>query len=317
MAPTPNFFIVGGPKCGTTALYEYLRRHPDVFLPLNKEPQHFSTDLPLRHAVRDRGDYLHLFAGAGSARAIGDASTSHLQSREAAAGIARFAPKARIVAIVREPISQVASMYNHWRGWGIEDIGDLEEAVWAGDRSGSKAAEAAGHPRLLDYREVARFGEQLERYLEYFPPERLRVLVFEEFVTDIPTAYQGMLAFLGVDPSFRPAFERVNEGREARRPGIARFLNAPPSPLRDAARRLVPLSLRHRIWHDGIRRVLHRATTTTATPPRLSVEAEQRLRAEFRDDVSRLAVAIGRPDLPRIWGYEVAPVAPAGTPATR
>ena len=27
----PDFFIVGAPKCATTAMHEYLRKHPSIF----------------------------------------------------------------------------------------------------------------------------------------------------------------------------------------------------------------------------------------------------------------------------------------------
>ena len=80
----PDFFIVGGPKCGTTALYQYLRGHPQVFMPLIKEPHHFGSDLRQPNAVIERERYLALFAGAGDARAVGEGSTWYLRSHEAA-----------------------------------------------------------------------------------------------------------------------------------------------------------------------------------------------------------------------------------------
>jgi hypothetical protein len=41
----PEFFIVGAPKCGTTAMQEYLRQHPNIFMPDMKEINHFADDL--------------------------------------------------------------------------------------------------------------------------------------------------------------------------------------------------------------------------------------------------------------------------------
>ncbi|MGI0040227.1 MAG: sulfotransferase, partial [Nitrososphaera sp.] len=39
----PDFFIVGAPKCGTTAIQYYLGQHPDIFLP-DKEMDFFGSD---------------------------------------------------------------------------------------------------------------------------------------------------------------------------------------------------------------------------------------------------------------------------------
>ena len=71
----PNFFIVGAPKCGTTALSEYLREHPQVFMSRPKEPHHFATDMPRYRFTKNEADYLDLFSGADDSHtAIGEAS---------------------------------------------------------------------------------------------------------------------------------------------------------------------------------------------------------------------------------------------------
>ncbi|NJO14781.1 MAG: sulfotransferase [Thioploca sp.] len=57
----PNFFIVGAPKCGTTALSEYLSSHPNVFMSYPKEPHYFSTDMPNKRSSSSLEDYLQLF----------------------------------------------------------------------------------------------------------------------------------------------------------------------------------------------------------------------------------------------------------------
>src|SRR5581483_6786457 len=98
----PDFFIVGHHKSGTTALYEMLRRRPDVFMPEMKEPWFFAKDLPLRFGQetplpQTLEEYLALFAAAGADQRVGEATPSYLMSRAAAAGIAEVQPQARIV----------------------------------------------------------------------------------------------------------------------------------------------------------------------------------------------------------------------------
>ena len=73
-APKPNFFIIGAPKCGTTALSEYLRSHPSVLISEPKEPHYFSTDIDTRYAIRDLEGYRACYAGASAAhQLIGEA----------------------------------------------------------------------------------------------------------------------------------------------------------------------------------------------------------------------------------------------------
>ena len=84
----PNLFIVGAPKCGTTAWVEYLSTHPDVYFSPVKEPLHFCTDFPGFRAYPDRTAYEALFANSGSARVRGEASVMYLFSMAAAKEIA-------------------------------------------------------------------------------------------------------------------------------------------------------------------------------------------------------------------------------------
>jgi hypothetical protein len=41
----PNSFILGAAKCGTTSLYYYLKQHPEIYLPKDKEPHFFDNDV--------------------------------------------------------------------------------------------------------------------------------------------------------------------------------------------------------------------------------------------------------------------------------
>src|SRR5271155_2782026 len=86
----PDFFIVGHPKCGTTALYEMLRRHPQIYMPDVKEPWFFANELHTRTPPRPQGtpttleEYLVLFDGAQPEQRLGEASPHYLWSHTAA-----------------------------------------------------------------------------------------------------------------------------------------------------------------------------------------------------------------------------------------
>src|SRR4051794_26342475 len=98
----PDFFIVGHGKSGTTALYEMLVRHPQIFMPESKEPWFFASELHERTPPRPEGtartlqEYAALFSAARFDQRVGEASVQYLWSRTAARAIAAVRPDARI-----------------------------------------------------------------------------------------------------------------------------------------------------------------------------------------------------------------------------
>ena len=155
----PDFFIVGHHKSGTTALYQMLRGHPQIYMPALKEPRFFAPDL--RALLGSNGslpetweDYLALFAAARPEQRAGEASPSYLRSQVAAGLIAQARPDARIVAILREPASFVRSLHLHLLKEGVETEPDLARAFAAESivRGGRRVL------RFLDVDESAELG---------------------------------------------------------------------------------------------------------------------------------------------------------------
>jgi hypothetical protein len=316
MVRTPTFFLVGAPKCGTTAMHEYLGAHPDVFVPERKEPHHFGQDIRSPRFLNERHEYLALFEKARDEKAVGEASVWYLASTRAAAEIAAFEPQAKILVMLRDPVELVRSLHSFNVANGIEDITDLGVALDAGTkRFETRIVGRPAIPEFLDYTPIGHFADQLARFQAVFPPDQIHVVIYEEFARDPATAYRGVLEFLGVGPTFRPAFERVNAARRSRSTTLARWLHAPPPRLQRVLRSVVPGGIRRRVWHRGLKRALTRANTEPATALPMSPAVRARLRAEYADDVRRTARLIDRPDLVRLWGYE--DLAPEGAPVER
>jgi hypothetical protein len=130
----PNFLIVGAGRSGTTSLYEYLRQHPQVFMSRVKEPNYFAFEGEIPHgpgaawlratSVRTREAYEALFAEAGSARAIGEASARYLRSEGAPERIHALLPDARLVGILRNPVGPLvpSTWRHHLNTWAIRDV---------------------------------------------------------------------------------------------------------------------------------------------------------------------------------------------------
>jgi hypothetical protein len=111
-------------------MYHYLRQHPDIFMPKNKEPHFFASDLQIDSTwrVQTKAGYLRLFESASEAKRIGEASTCYLFSRRAAATIKELSPDARIIIMLRNPVDFINSVHLQLINGANEDIIDLGEA---------------------------------------------------------------------------------------------------------------------------------------------------------------------------------------------
>jgi len=116
----PTFVIIGAAKCGTTSLAQQLSQHPEVFMAADKEPNFFIEQLTWSKGL---DWYRSLFADAGQAKAVGEASTMYSDFPESAGAAARMAgviPDAKLVYVVREPIARMKSLYSWYVQAGFE-----------------------------------------------------------------------------------------------------------------------------------------------------------------------------------------------------
>ena len=287
----PDFFIVGAFKAGTTALYEYLRAHPQVFMPFHKEPMHFGSDLDARYARMTRDEYLALFADARTDQRVGEASPWYLYSTTAASEIHEFNPAAQIIVMLRNPVDVMHAqhaqlLFNH-----REDLADFEAALAAEPdrRAGRRIPAGALRREALFYRHSVRFAEQLQRYFDVFGRERVHVIVFDDFRDRTADAYAGVLRFLGVNESFRPDFDVRNPNRRVRSAALQRAVFRPPGPLR----RLVPWLRRFPLVHR-LRDALVNANSAPEARARMDPGLRERLTAELAPEVEALGRLIGR-----------------------
>ena len=249
-ARLPAFFIVGHSKSGTTALYEMLKRHPQLFLPDFKEPSYFAADLRPRvkqpvPEPETLEEYLPLFAPALPTQIPGEASSLYLYSREAAGAIARVAPDARIISILREPASFLHSLHLQLVQNRLEDHKDLALALALERerREGREIPASCYRPQALFYSERVRYVEQLRRYHEVFAPRAgagadLRRLPHRQRRhrsrgAAVPRGRRGRLRCRRSRPT--PALAVRSLRLDALRHRLGGGANAPPAPDQDPA----------------------------------------------------------------------------------
>jgi hypothetical protein len=305
----PDFFIVGHAKSGTTALYEMLRGHPEIYMPDVKEPWFFASDLhsePSRTRWGTFDDYTSLFDPARPEQRVGEASVFYLWSQTAAARIAQAQPNARIIAVLREPASFLSSLHLQFVKTHIESKADLRAAIALepARREGREVLRSPYSPALLVYSDHVRYVEQLRRYHELFPADQILVLIYDDLVADNAEAVRTVFRFLDVDDSHKIAVTTANPSvrvRSAQLHTLVRRLymgdGAAARNAKASIKMLTSQRLRHRALEVTQRRVLF------GQPRSADADLMSELRRRFKPEVVALSEHLGR-DLVGLWGYD-------------
>jgi hypothetical protein len=295
----PDFLVIGSPKAGSTALHVALEQHPQLFLSTPKEPKYFLTGgrPPQRIHHRGPGDahssqewiwrreqYEQLFAAAPTGTLRGESTPFYLWDRAAHLRIAREAPDAKLIAVIRDPIDRAYSNWTHLRSDGLEPEPDFRRACELEADRGRQ-----GWAPFWRYQGLGRYGEQLQHLFEHVPREQVHVLRYRQLIDEPAGTLDTIARFLGVEPGVVTTIPGsnlsawagpgiVNDGlRYAVRAGAAIGGYLPPQWWRQAQRPLLA--------------TLHRGHPHR---PRLPVETRRELVDGIRDDVALLETLLGR-----------------------
>ncbi len=288
----PNVFIVGAPKCGTSAWVRYLRDHPQIFFSAIKEPHYFCTDLAGFREITNETDYLSLFDGAEDAEAIGEASVFYLFSTVAAEEIRSFNPQARIIIFLREQEDFLPSMHHQFLYSFQESIEDFAEAFrLSGNRGPGEIPLTCKEQKLLDYRALGKFSEQVERFLTCFPRDQVRIYFFRDWVRDPRSTYLDILRFLGIEDDGRTEFQPVNEAKYHRLPILGRLAFFPPPWVR------YPVALVKKLLGKeslGIAEIVGKYNRGSGYKTHVTPEIKDHLKQLYENDNRRLKERIAR-----------------------
>jgi hypothetical protein len=313
----PDFFIVGTPKCGTTSLHKTLRSHPQIYMPQLKEPRFLASDMLPRAGFEDGPrevgypktleEYLALFDAATPQQSVGEATTMYLWSSTAAESIAALAPDARIIAILREPASFLRSLHLQFVKGRNETVKDLRKAIALepARREGKHVPNTSHRPQLLQYSEHVRYMEQLRRYQAHFPPQRLLVLVYDDFLKDNEATVRRILRFLEVDEDVPldliSANVTASTVRSYQVKDAVNTVSMGRGPVARAAKATVKALTTRGLRRGAISTIQRRVVVAAPPPPDESLMLE--LRRRFNGEVVALSEYLDR-DLVSLWGYD-------------
>jgi hypothetical protein len=293
----PDFFIVGAPKCGTTAMDQYLADHPDVFM-ARKEMHFFGSDLRFgpQFYRRDAKAYLTEFNSAAGRRCAGESSVWYLFSERAAAEIKAFNPDARVIIMLRNPVEMIHSLYHQFRFDGNEQLPTFAEAIAAQEdrRAGRRLGRQHYFAQGLAYHGIVRFTRQVERYFSTFGRDRVQVIIYDDFAANADAVYRRTLEFLEVAPMpIKNGAAVINGNKHVKNPVLRAVLND-PSVRRAllAVRPWLPQRVFAALSKAEARLKKLNSVPAARQPP--APELRLRLDAEFAPEVGRLSALLGR-----------------------
>jgi len=289
----PNFFIIGAPKSGTTALFDYLSRHPQVYCPSQKEFHHFCDDFFKTHY--SDAEYVRQFDGIGAGhKASGDGSVLYLYSEAALPRIREFNPAAKIIVMLRNPVDLVYS----WHSQLLHNLNENEtdfDTAWSLCESralGQNIPSDCDEPFALRYDEIGRLGKYLERVYQVFPPEQVLVLFLDDMKDDVSALYSRTLDFLDLDPFELPEYKVVNPNSAIRSKWLMRLQKMQP---KGAARRFVSMFKRvFGLKHVSIKYLVHKLNSKDVDRVAMSPARKAELTAYFAEDIRLLEKLTGR-----------------------
>ncbi len=284
MSVIPNFFIVGAPKAGTTSLYEYLSRHPEVFMPATiKEPDYFSHEEILQQPlyyktthITDAQKYRALFAEVEGQKAVGEASVSYLFYPGTAKKIYDFNPRAKILISLREPVERAYSHYLMDERLGLLEA-SFEDIVYR--KIKHKHAD-------MYYQQIVSLGEyagQITRYLNLFGPDQVKVLFYDDLKADPKGVMKSIFKFLEIDENFFiDTSLKFNTYAAPKNELIAKMYKM--HHLRSGISQLIPEGLKHTLRNSFFKK---------GKKPEISDAAKNFLKAHYRDDVKKVGDITG------------------------
>jgi len=271
----PDFIIGGAPKCATTAIFDYLAQHPQIFASDPKEPHFYASaalDRKVMQGDYSKAEYLDLFEGKRADQVSGEASTHYLHLAESVAPfLAQHNPDTRLIFCLRDPADRAWSHFLYrYSTAGPYTLGGMGQQ--------KDFATFLNDPEMFAMGDYVRHLETFERY---FNENQILVMYFEDIVQDTQSSLEKICAHIGVDTAFNfDLNERSNETAYPRVPAIM--------PVADAL-----------FLQFYNRAPLHRRKTLLEQRLRLLFSSEGR-KERISTEQRKLAIDLYRPSIERL-----------------
>jgi len=217
----PNLFLIGAPKCGTTALAINLAQHQDIFLPKQKEPRYFDRstfyDFEDDYITKILNEYLNFYntSEAIESKYKMDASVFNMYSQQSIDDILKLSPDAKFIIILRDPVDASLSMHRQRLTYVDKTMREVSEDFNECWNLLEKRKEGQGYPKGCRNKFLFRYDllYSYENYLPYLR-EKLKNKLFIGFYEDYKNKpdkfFEKLFSFLEIEP-IKIENKKINE----------------------------------------------------------------------------------------------------------
>jgi hypothetical protein len=219
----PDFIVIGAMKCGSTSMYDYLKRHPSI-LPAYKKAAHY-FDMNYSKGLDWYRAHFPLSSKAAqketqsSLLLTGESSPYYIFHPLAAERAKKLLPNAKLIALLRNPVSRAYSHYHHMvrtnrENLNFEDAIDAESVRLAGVEDKLKTDDRFPMQSHRTYSYLGRgmYADQLERWFMQYPREQFLIMRSEDFFKNPGEVCARAHCFLGLEPFDLGAYKNANPG---------------------------------------------------------------------------------------------------------
>lgn len=221
----PNLFILGAPKCGTTSLAHYLNQHPNAGMCKYKEPCYFASEFKRSHKASNLAEYKSLYTDEVLSKDIVfEATTRYLMSSKAVDRILQFNSDAKFICMVRNPYEMIPSWHDQLLFNGLQNM-NIDRALSKAEKLNKslEKEEYSNSKMIYDYLYVASNGAHSARLLRKIKPEKLKFIIFDEFISNTHKVFKEICDFLGIKMA-SINFDKKNSRKYNRFPKFKNFV---------------------------------------------------------------------------------------------
>ena len=242
---SPDIFLIGAAKAGTTTISDWMAMNPKIALARIKESNYFSKEidpsnfskafssispsipskywegdkLEFRHQgfIKDSQSYARIFEHSQEGQKLADCSTSYFWSKKAPDLIKKSSPNAKVLLILRNPVDRAWSHYRMARKYGLTQAGFLKElekdflseSVWG---------------RSQNFYHLSCYSESLQRWMKNFDKSQLKIEIYESFFDDPQENWDRVCDFFGVEANSISELDKKHESQDPRSPKIQKII---------------------------------------------------------------------------------------------
>lgn len=292
-ASLPNFIVIGAPKSGTTSLYNYLKQHPDIYLPDQKELHYFAyknlkenSNGPgdkkfLTHVCSTRQEYKKHYLSVNTESAIGEVSPSYLYYSDVSDRIFSELGHVKIIILLRNPVQKAYSQYIHL-------VSEKRETLLFYDALMAEQSRIdSGWLDIWRYAESTLYTERINKFISVFGKDKVKILLFDELVSRPDEFMRDLFEFLQVDNNFYCDTTRSFNQSRIPKLKILHDLMKRPNSVKTVIKKIVPETIRFTVLEALM-------NLNTRKKPVMNSRSREYLREYFSADVKNLQQLLGR-----------------------